>query len=91
MKSATVNPTRNAAPGSCPVGLSHLGRERLSPSTVGLLSLPMAWLLHFFTKQTLGTAPLPSENHARKMRTFFTRRLEPRSPHGECAERLSQS
>ena len=25
------------------------------------------------------------ENHARKTRTFFTRRLEPRSPHGKCA------
>ena len=29
------------------------------------------------------------KNHARKMRTFFTRRLEPRSPHGKCAERPS--
>ena len=26
-----------------------------------------------------GTAPLPCENHARKMRTFFTRRLEPKT------------
>ena len=25
------------------------------------------------------TAPLPCENHARKMRTFFTRRLEPKT------------
>ena len=41
----------------------------------------------FFSKVSrAGTAPLPCENHARKMRTFFTRRLEPRSPYGKCAE-----
>ena len=65
-------------------------------------SFPDSWLPHFFTKTNswqekgffskvsrAGTPALPCENHARKMRTFFTRRLEPRSPHGKCAERLS--
>ena len=31
-----------------------------------------------------GTAPLPCENHARKMRTFFTRRLEPKTKSGNA-------
>ena len=30
-------------------------------------------------------APLPCENHARKMRTFFTRRLEPNVSHKVCS------
>ena len=37
-------------------------------------------------RQVLGPGNEMCENHSRKTRTFFTRRLEPRSPHGQCAQ-----
>ena len=38
------------------------------------------------TSQCSGSGSSQCENHARKMRTFFIRRLEPRSPNSQCAE-----
>ena len=86
---------RMPVPGSCPPGLSHTGLRGLLGDLLGLrprlilsgekqsLKTSSSLLKRekgFLSKGSRAeTAPLPCENHARKMRTFFTRRLEPKT------------